>query len=129
MPEFSSLSKARLNFCDSKLQELFNEVIKEFDCTILCGHRTKEEQDDAFKAGNSKLEWPHSKHNKMPSEAVDAAPYPIDWSDKQRFAYFAGFVMGTASRLGIKLRWGGDWTKDNDLKNDSFVDAVHFELI
>jgi len=32
----------------------------------------------------------------MPSDAVDVAPYPIDWNDKERFYYFAGERWGHA---------------------------------
>ena len=54
------------------LQNLFNEVIKDRDCTILCGYRGKEEQEKAVSEGNSKLHYPHSKHNYNPSCAVAA---------------------------------------------------------
>jgi hypothetical protein len=60
--------------------------------------------------------------------AVDVAPYPVDWNDKERFYYFAGFVKGVASSLGISIRWGGDWNSDNNLKNQTFFDLPHFEL-
>ena len=43
MPKFSKKSKSKLETCDSKLQDLFNEVIMHFDCSILCGHRGEEE--------------------------------------------------------------------------------------
>ena len=39
MPRFSTRSKSRLNTCDEKLVELFEEVVKGFDCTIIEGHR------------------------------------------------------------------------------------------
>ena len=42
---------------------------------IVCGHRNKEDQNKAFAEGKSKLKWPKGKHNKLPSQAVDAAPY------------------------------------------------------
>lgn len=129
MPSFSSTSKKRLSTCDEKLQTLFNEVVKHFDCSVTCGYRGKEEQNKAYKAGNSKKQFPHGKHNKLPSNAVDVAPYPIDWDDRERFQYFAGFVLGTAKQLGINIRYGGDWDGDNDLKdNKKFDDLVHFEI-
>ena len=64
--------------------------------------------------------------------AVDAAPClsgKIDWNDAKFFCLFAGVVLSTASQLGIKIRWGGDWDGDFDLKDQSFIDLPHFELI
>lgn len=59
---------------------------------------------------------------------MDAAPFPIDWKDLPRFTLFAGFVLGTASEMGIGVRWGGDWNSDTQVKDESFRDLVHFEL-
>ena len=69
-----------------------------------------------------------SHHNSDPSRAVDVAPYPIDWNDTERFGRFAGFVLGMAAAMGIPLRWGGDWDRDNDTHDQKFNDLVHFEL-
>ena len=109
MPSFSTKSEAKLLTCDHRLQRLFREVVKSVDCTILCGHRGKEEQDEAYALGNSTLQWPHSNHNVTPSRAVDVAPYPVDWNDLSRFREFAVIVKEVAARMGIKVRWGGDW--------------------
>ena len=65
----------------------------------------------------------------MPSLAIDAAPSPIDWNDRERFFYFAGVVKGVAEEMGIKIRWGGDWDGDNDFDDQTFDDLVHFELV
>jgi peptidoglycan L-alanyl-D-glutamate endopeptidase CwlK len=129
MPSFGEKSLERLATCHPKLRQLFAEVIKDYDCTILCGHRDQPAQDAAFRAGFSTKKWPESQHNKFPSLAVDVAPYPVDWEHLPSFYYFAGFVMGTANRLGIKIRWGGDWDRDKNLKNERGIrDLPHFEL-
>ena len=128
MPRFGGTSKRRLDTCEKDLQLLFNEVIKEFDCSIICGHRGEKAQNEAFERGNSKAKYPKGRHNANPSRAVDVAPYPIDWSDRERFTYFAGFVKGVASQMGIDIIWGGDWDNDTDLKHNGFDDLVHFEL-
>ena len=128
MPRFSKRSKNRLNTCHSKLQELFNEVVKHFDCTIIEGHRGQKKQDEAYNKGNSKIKFPYGKHNASPSVAVDVAPYPIDWNDRDRFHYFAGYVLGTAKQMGLKIRWGGDWDMDTKVKDNKFDDLVHFEI-
>jgi peptidoglycan L-alanyl-D-glutamate endopeptidase CwlK len=128
MPQFGRRSKEQLSSCHADLQKLFNEVIKHYDCTILEGHRSNEDQLKAFNAGKSKIKS-GGKHNHSPSLAADVAPWPIDWCDKNRFYHFAGKVQGIAQMLNIKIRWGGDWDSDNDLKDQTLYDLPHFELI
>ena len=128
MPKFGSTSKKRLSTCEKDLQLLFKEVVRGFDCTIVCGYRGEKDQNEAYERGNSKVKYPHGRHNANPSRAVDVAPYPIDWSDRDRFNYFAGYVKGIASQMGIDVIWGGDWDNDTDLKDNGFDDLVHFEL-
>ena len=128
MPRFSKRSKQRLSTCDERLQKLFKEVVKEFDCTIIEGYRNKAKQDSAYNSGHSKVRYPNGKHNKTPSVAVDVAPYPIDWKDRERFNYFAGYVLGVASQMGYKVRWGGDWDMDTEVDDNKFDDLVHFEI-
>ena len=129
MPVFSRNSKARLSTCQELLQGVFNEVIHHFDCTILCGYRTEEEQNRAAEEGRSTKRYPDSRHNTVPAMAVDVAPYPIDWEDLNRFRYFAGFVMGIAAKRGAPLKWGGDWDRDTQVRDNRFNDFPHFELI
>lgn len=128
MPKFSSGSQARLNQCDTRLVTLFERIVLEYDCSILCGHRTEKEQNTVVSAGMSETPWPQSKHNSLPSKGVDVAPYPIDWGNTKRFYHFGGFVQGVAHELGVAIRWGGDWDGDKDLDDQSFFDLVHFEL-
>ena len=126
MPHFGRRSSKNLATCDARLQKVFNEVIKHFDCTILEGHRSEDLQNKYYSEGKSKLRYPKSKHNKLPSLAVDVIPYPVNWSDTDRMRYFAGFVMGVAASMKITLRWGGDWDQDTELKDNKFQD---FHLI
>ena len=128
MPSFGKKSQERLNTCDPRLVELFEIVIEDFDCSVLEGYREKEAQNRAFDEGKSKLRFPEGNHNKYPSLAVDVAPYPIDWEDRDRFHYFAGFVKGVASQLGLDIRWGGDWDSDTQTKDNNFDDLPHFEI-
>jgi peptidoglycan L-alanyl-D-glutamate endopeptidase CwlK len=37
-------------------------------------------------------------------------------------------MLGIASGLGIKLRWGGNWNGDFNLKDNKFQDIGHFEV-
>lgn len=132
MPSFSRVSKQRLETCDLRLQELFNDVVRTFDCTIVEGHRGEKKQNEYYSEGKSKVQFPNGKHNKTPSEGIDVAPYingKISW-DFRHCLYFAGFVKGVAEKHGIKIRWGGDWDMDNEAMTDqNFQDLVHFELI
>ena len=128
MNRWSTTSKNRLDQCDKRLQQLADAVLQVHDCSVLTGHRSKNAQDQAYVEGYSTVQWPYSKHNSMPSMAIDLAPFPIDWEDTKRFYYFAGIVMGIASELEIPIRWGADWDMDNDLDDHSFLDLVHFEI-
>jgi len=126
MPVFSKRSKNNLTSCHEDLQTLFNEVIQIVDCAVICGHRGEKDQNEAFNKGFSKLMWPKSKHNSLPSMAADVVPYPIDWFDTQRFRDFGAYVLKVANRLykegkiTHKVVWGGNWK--------SFPDMPHYEL-
>lgn len=135
MYTFSARSTKQLTTCHPDLQKLFLEVIKHYDCSILQGYRDRREQNKFQEEGRSKVRWPHSKHNILPSRAVDAVPYPIGWNTEWEEAYekemifFAGLVIGFARNMGIRIRWGGDWDVDMSLRNNIFNDYAHFELI
>tara|TARA_B100001029_G_scaffold628_2_gene458 strand:- start:20028 stop:20420 length:393 start_codon:yes stop_codon:yes gene_type:complete len=128
MARFGSKSKKNLATCDEKLQKIFNEVIKHVDCSVLEGHRSKERQNKLYEEGKTKVKYPMGRHNSSPSRAVDVTPYPIDWEDRERQTLFAGFVLGIARSMGIKLRWGGDWDQDFEVKDNRFDDFPHFEI-
>ena len=132
MAKFGRTSTRRLDTCDIRLQRIFTVVVKHFDCSVLCGHRNKADQNKAFDEGRSKLRYPDGKHNTYPSKAVDVAPYysgeGIPWDDKERFILFAGFVLGVATQMGINIRWGGDWKSDKKM-NNKFFDGPHFEIV
>lgn len=129
MPKFSQSSLRKLETCDGQLYQLFTEVVKTFDCTIVTGHRNKAAQNEKYQKGLTTVKYPNSKHNVLPAQAVDAAPYPIDWDDADRFYYFAGYVKGIAQQMGIAIRWGGDWDQDTETADQKFNDLGHFELV
>ena len=120
MPTFSQRSRERIATLHPDLQRLLEAVIGRVDIIVLEGHRGREAQERAFREGKSRARWGQSKHNVMPSRAVDIAPYPIDWNDLGRFREMARIVREEAARLGIKIIWGGDFK--------SLVDMPHFEL-
>jgi peptidoglycan L-alanyl-D-glutamate endopeptidase CwlK len=139
MAKFSETSKNRLDTCDKKLQDIFNEVIKHYDCTIICGARSDFDQQKAFKEGKSKNDGiikksKHQTSRENPySQAVDVAPFHarkpnIDWNCLPNFYIFAGYVLRVAHEMNIKIRWGGSWDGTLDVRNNKFNDLVHFEL-
>lgn len=128
MREFSQAEETKLASCDPLLQELVRSVNEVFPLVVVYGHRDELEQEKAVKNGFSKVHFPDSKHNSLPSEAVDLAPWPLNWNDKEKFIEMYRIVMETADKLGIKIRAGADFNEDGDLKNDRFVDLPHFEL-
>lgn len=142
MPSFSSSSLKKLRTVDSDLQVLFLYVVKHFDCTILSGTRTTEEQQELYSQGRDRPGYivtykdgviNKSKHQE--ALAVDVCPYPIAFRDMDRIKYFAGFVMGIAKILrdngiiDIEIRNGLDWDNDTELKDNTFTDGFHFEII
>ena len=120
MPKFSKRSIDNLLTCDERLQKVMNEAIKRVDFSVICGHRSKEEQNRAFIEGKSQLQYPASRHNEKPSKAVDIVPYPIDWTNIKRFKQLAGVILEEARKDGVHIVWGGNW--------HSFKDYPHFEL-
>lgn len=129
MPAFSKRSEKRLNTCHHELITLAEAVVIDIDCTVSYGHRNKEDQDEAHRLGRSTKKWPYSRHNQFPSDAIDLVIYPIDWTDFNRFAWFAGYVAAKAVELGIKIRWGCDWDMDTFTKDHKFKDFCHFERV
>lgn len=128
--KYSNASLERLGTCHPDLQRLFFAVLETTDHSILEGHRDQAKQNKYYKTGKSRLPWPRGKHNKLPSEAVDAVPYPVpDWNDAQAFHSFAGKVLAKAKELKIRIRWGGDWNMNGKTEDETFRDLVHFELI
>lgn len=123
MPRFGPTSRARLETCDHRLRLICEYVVGKIDAahdfSVICGHRSDEEQEARFREGKSKARAGQSKHNVYPSLAVDLAPYPYppDTPDQDRvlrekLSYIAGAVKHEAARQGIKLTWGGDWGWD-----------------
>ena len=133
MPRYSKISKARLSTCDQRLQDVFSEVIKHVDCSILEGHRSKERQNKLYDEKRTKVKYPDGRHNSNPSKAVDVTPYPVDYKDRERQTLFAGFVIGIGRSMGYNIRWGGNWDmyEENgrwEVEDNRFDDFPHFEI-
>lgn len=129
VPSYSKRSASRLSTADPRLQSIFNELILTFDNSIICGYRNKADQNAAYAASNSQVQWPDGKHNENPSRAIDAVPYPTMWDDKKAFYFMAGKIDEIARKRGIRIRWGGDWDRDYDFDDQKFMDLGHWELV
>lgn len=108
-------------FAKSEFQRQFPNEPQPF---ITCVHRTNDEQTQLYAQGRTvpgkivtNAKAGQSKHNKMPSEAIDIGfirlDKKLDWSPKL-FRLFANFMK----QKGIV--WGGDFK--------SIPDAPHFEI-
>lgn len=110
MYTFGDRSTARLKTLHPDLQRVLRSAIKKIDFSIIYGFRGEREQDEAFAGGFSHLKWPNSTHNRIPSDGVDVAPFPIKWDDIPRFCKVCAVIMNEAVKMGVKLRWGGEWS-------------------
>lgn len=136
MYRFSKRSLDNLESCHPDLQILFDEVIKHVDVSIIQGYRSEIEQNKAFDDGKSKLRYPLSKHNTRPSLAVDFVPFPLpDWKQVIDFVYVGGMVIGIARMLfdqkvmKRQVRFGADWKRSDRVSDETFIDALHVEII
>jgi len=124
MPRFGRKSKERLKGVDAKLVNVANELIKLMDVTVIEGLRSQERQNELVAQGKSKTKF--GKH--VAGKALDLAPYPIDWDDRERFHYMGGLIRGIGHSLGVDVRWGGDWDSDGEIADNNFDDLVHVEI-
>ena len=124
MYKFGKRSKSRLKGVDTKLVNVLNELIKIMDVTIIEGVRSKERQEQLLAQGKTKTKY--SKH--ILGKAVDLAPYPINWEDREMFHYMGGMLRGLGKAMGVNIRWGGDWDSDGDINDNKFDDLVHVEI-
>jgi len=102
------------------------------DCMIDCSYRNDSEQDRLYAIHRSKVKWPKSKHNQLPSLAMDLVPIingKASWN-KLHCCFLAGLVQATAKELEVKLRWGGNWDMDHEpITDQDFQDLAHFEEV
>ena len=126
--KLSKRSLDRLVGVNPSLVAVFKKACESmpFDITVLEGLRTAERQAELLKQGATKVQV--SRH--MSGNAIDIAPYPIDWNDTERFKIVAHHMFAAAKELGIAIRWGGNWSRQDETvkPTSSFVDMPHFEL-
>lgn len=111
------------------------------------GKRTAEEQNELFKAGNSRCDGFRIKSYHQSGQALDLVPYvngKIDYTATEQFIKFANIMFATFKFLqatgsipkNIYLHWGGFWSaKDNNgdgilstIDDKTGWDKPHWEL-
>lgn len=106
-----------------------------WDLDVIEGERSLERERELIGAGKSKLTDPmrclHVRQVDGYVHAVDVAPWPATadvWKDTRRFYLLGGFVLGVASQLKKRIRWGGDWNGNTVIGDQTFNDLDHFEV-
>lgn len=130
MPKFSARSLRNLENVHYDLRKVLDHAIEFSDFVVLEGYRSPERQRRLFAAGATKIDGvkKKGKHNYSPALAVDVAPYPIDFKDVRRYHDLAQVILLAGRKLGIEIRWGGDWDRDGITTDQTFIDIGHFEL-
>ena len=130
MYPYGETSQENLGTCHTRLQDLFMEAAKHRNISITCGYRSDEQQAIEFAEGTTTKGPGESDHNELPSNAVDAIPYPTtkeDWENREYWVEWSSWIKGLGSGMGMIIRSGFDWDNDYDLDDQSFFDGPHFE--
>jgi hypothetical protein len=149
MYTWGNRSLKNINTVNDVLQVLAHKIISRltYDVGVLNtgGKRTPLQQNEIFKAGNSKCDGYVKKSYHQTGMAIDFVPYvngKFTWSNGKAFLSNAKVIlecwaeMEEASLTGdYYLHWGGYWG-DQDLDGDQLLeitdklgwDMAHFEL-
>ncbi|MDF1565332.1 MAG: hypothetical protein P1V51_20005 [Deltaproteobacteria bacterium] len=105
------------------LRDFALELVKHRDCSVVCSHRGKEAQQQAFASGASRARFGESPHNYFPALALDIVPYPEAYASDPALWALGAFGLDLAIRMGRPIEWGGAW-----LVRYRFQDLPHFQL-
>jgi hypothetical protein len=142
MSAFGARSRANLAGVHPTLVRILSEVTMHFDCTVLGGTRTLEEQKQNVAKGLSRtMASKHLIQEDGWGHAVDVAPNPQRWDNSPdadltkyevELIAFLFYVKGYAKAQGVDLRIGADWNGNNLWdsfeKANAFNDLDHIEL-
>ena len=154
MNTLSTNSNTNLSQCADLIQIIVRKVLKRVDIGVTCGHRGEKEQNLQYAEGDSFLKFPDSKHNSVPSKAVDLVIYHPEfkylWGNSDaitaiahsksiaistvwrwyymQYARLDTLMQLEAEHLGIKLVWGGKWQHTDDLLDNKLEDLFHWEI-
>ena len=123
----SETSLSRLEGVDSRLVEVVKLAIQitkiDFGIPQDGGLRTAQRQNELFFNGKSKADGFTNRSKHQDGLAIDVFAYvdgKASW-DEHHLTHIATAMLASASRLDVRMKWGGHWT--------GFVDMPHFELI
>jgi peptidoglycan L-alanyl-D-glutamate endopeptidase CwlK len=131
----SERSLLRLKDVNPKLINLCLLGIKrtpiDFGIAYQGGKRTAEEQNQLFKDGYSKCDGYKIQSNHQSGDAFDINVFVNSKvvENKEMLCVVAGVMFSCAEELNIKIRWGLDWDQDGDIRDNTFNDMYHFEII
>jgi len=107
---------SRLAQVDPDLVRLVVAVGVDRHVQVIAGARTIAEEQSAINSGHSHLKNAvDSYHVLIPGTrplalAVDLAPWPVNWANRQSFLDLGAAVKAKAAALGVTpFSWGGDW--------------------
>lgn len=115
-------SQTILSGCHPDLIKVVMKVIETRPVVITSGYRSSAKQASLENDSGSYAQGAKegSRHRKYPSWAVDMVPCnDLHASSRAVMSNFAQYVIQVGNSLGVKLRWGG---------NFSTYDPVHFDL-
>jgi len=114
MYHFGRRSRERLAKVHEDLLDILYDAIavSPYDFCILSGYRSVVQQNILYARGRTNpgeiVTWVKggdSRHNLEPSEAVDFAPYPINWDDHWRFGFIGGLIYSAADARGLEVEF------------------------
>ena len=130
MFKLSKNSEDLLNTVDKDLQDLTRAVIKvsPFDFAITCGYRSQLLQEKYYKEGKTKTM--SSKHTE--GLAIDIVPFingKQNYDAVEELLEILGAFKVVANQMNIKIRCGDNWNNGKLIKENSFIDMYHIELL
>lgn len=131
----SKRSLQRAEGVDPRLINLIMLAIKrtpiDFGVAYQGGKRTAEEQNELFKGGFSKCDGYEKLSKHQSGNAIDLIVFVgnkvVD--NKEMLCVIAGVMFACAKELNIKIRWGLMWNQSGDIRDNTFNDIYHYELI
>ncbi len=138
--DYSNRSSLVLSKASHNIQLVFYEalVMGLIDITAIESRRSKARQNRLYsmRPQRSKVQWPNSKHNVLNpgdlAHAVDAAPYVNSRASDNWYhcIYMAGVIQACGQKLGVPIRWGGNWDRDGEpITDQEFQDLWHYEEV
>lgn len=135
--KLSQTSLDRLQGVNERLVMLVHRALElsTVEFMVVEGLRTKQRQHQLYAQGRTSkgpiVTWTlNSKH--IDGLAVDVAPVvegKIDWNDSKKFDAIAKAMFMAAAELGVKIRWGADWNRNDKPREKGESDSPHFELV